>query len=612
MSVMTRVVSLLLGAALVVAGTMTARAQDPEKTFATDNFRITYIDNARSPAAPDLADDDGSGVPDAIERLARAFEDARSFLLDDLGYLPPPVEGRYRIYIALGGIRTVRAPGGTGRSRASFIVMNPASVRTSTPDERMRALAVHEYFHAVQLGYDGDERDWIMEASSTWIEDEFVDGADPNHGALLSFLPFPRVGLEASGGGHEYGAFAFLQFLVERYGTAPDPRAIVRELWGEMSVPESAAAGGDRDPLGAITAVLERRGTSLPVAWREFTMWERQLRRFEEGASYRRVVGPSEWPSFIDRLDVGAESCRRTTDLSRFDVLPPLSADYARIAPAPDAPDDASALLSVEGPSGATAFALVKRRGAPAESIDLTFSTEGLAVTQVPFGPNEVKSIVIGLGNASSGPATLFYSLRLLGADQTSLTGPAGPFTTIYGTAVPFSGFVSCAGIGQRSAQLEITERENVTGATRTFIVRSADAGGWNTLFTPLVNSTYSARLVDPLLGPGEAADWDVAVQVVTTIAVAADRVHLGDPVHVSGALDPPHPNARIAIEFRRPDGSWEPATEVQPDAQGSFAADITLPRDGIWFIRARMTTTGDSDHEPGTSTERVVEVLPP
>ncbi|MEA2433958.1 MAG: hypothetical protein QOG54_1415 [Actinomycetota bacterium] len=583
-------------------------AESPEKTYASDNFKITWVDDARSSAAPDLTDDDGDGYPDAIVRLAQVFESARSFLLNDLGYLAPPNQGAYRVYVATGGNRTLSAPGGAGRSQVTFIIINPGVVNTSTTDQRLRSLAVHEYFHAIQAGYDSAERHWIKEASSSWVEDVFDDAADPNHGALMGFLPYPRLTLDAPVGDHEYGAFVFLQFLVERYGSPPEPNEIVRELWNEMAVPESAAAGPNRDALSAIATVLGNRGVSMTDAWREFTLWQRRLSLFQEGTAYRNVLKPTRWPSYLFAADVDGESCRQTTDRGITDRLGPLSADYARFAPAETS--SGLAILSVEGPAGVTAFALVKRTGAPPETVFLAFSPDGVAQTQISFDAGEVKRVVLGLGNASTTDATMFYSLRLVRADETDLIPPTGPYEPTYGLASSFAGSVMCGGIGQPSALVEITEREDVGGETRTFVVRSGQTGLWSVLFTPNVNSTYSAKLVDPLLGPASTSEWFVHVHVGVSMAVSEDRVQLGAPAYVTGTLTPPHPDATIVIEYRRPDGEWQQGQEVGSDADGNYSAELVLPRDGIWLIRARMTTTGDEDHEPGVSPERTVEVV--
>ena len=598
-------------AALCVLVALSAPAtgqETAERTYETAHFELTWVHDARSPAAPELTDRDDSGVPDAVERLAQAFEEARSFLVDELGYAPPPVDGLYRVYIASGGHRARRAPGGSGDSFASFIIVGAPTVRTDTTAVRYRTLAVHEYFHAIQLGYDGSERAWVREGSSVWAEEQFETEADVNQGALLGFLPFPRIGLEQPVGDHEYGSWIFLQFLVERYGTDPDPRTIVRELWEELAVAEAPDPGPNRTAAGAIEAVLARRGVTVPEMWGEFTLWQRRLGLFDEGAEYKAAVRKSPWPVLALSTEVDDESCRQTTDRSRTDRLPPLSSEYARFIPTAGS---STARLAVEGPPGATAFALIKHRDSPVEVRPVEFGTDGFGTTDLPFSSDSVKAVTVGLGNGSMlEDATLYYSLRDLESDETELSGPLGPFETSYGLATPFSGQVVCAGLGQTNSPVVVTERENVSGATRSFVVRSLEGGSWFLLVTPEVNSSYSAQLADPLLGPASTSEWVVAVRVFVSIEIADDRVRLGEPLHVSGTLEPPHPGASIAIEFRRPDGFFQISTEVQPDADGSYSANIQLPRTGIWLIRTRMTTTGDSDHEPGTSLERTVEVV--
>ena len=51
---------------------------------------------------------------------------------------------------------------------------------TNTPEENLQVTAAHEYFHAVQFGYDVAEDGWVMEATATWAEDELYDGVNDN------------------------------------------------------------------------------------------------------------------------------------------------------------------------------------------------------------------------------------------------------------------------------------------------------------------------------------------------------------------------------------------------------------------------------------------------
>ena len=63
----------------------------------------------------------------------------------------------------------------------------------------MRVTAAHEFFHAVQFGYDYFEDVWLMEASSAWVEDEIFDDIDDNRQYLAkSPLSSPAAPLDYS------------------------------------------------------------------------------------------------------------------------------------------------------------------------------------------------------------------------------------------------------------------------------------------------------------------------------------------------------------------------------------------------------------------------------
>ncbi|HVM35885.1 MAG TPA: hypothetical protein VM784_11135, partial [Actinomycetota bacterium] len=66
-----------LCALLVVPAVAVAQEAPPERTYYSEHFSVTWVDDASHPDAPDLTDADGSGVPDSIEALAAAFERAR-------------------------------------------------------------------------------------------------------------------------------------------------------------------------------------------------------------------------------------------------------------------------------------------------------------------------------------------------------------------------------------------------------------------------------------------------------------------------------------------------------------------------------------------------------
>jgi hypothetical protein len=583
-----------------------------EGTYSSENFTITWVDDPSDPNAPDLADLDGDGVPDAVTRIVAALESARAFMLTDLGYHAPPVDVRYPVQIAIGDDRgyTQALPGGIGNSRPSFTVVPPRYVRSSTSDAEMRAFAVHEYFHAVQNGYDYSEAAWIGEASSAWVEDLFVDDADPNHEYLVEFVPFPRRPLHFANTYAEYGAFLFLQFLTERHGGGSVAGAgLVRELWELMAVPEGITGAPDLSPAAAITAVVERHGSNMQHVWGEFLLWRLQLGRFEEGAPYRDAVGPEAWPVWLRTTSVRAESCRLSSDADSEEKLPPLSGDFVRVRPHSKGPGHARAVLTVEGPAGTTGFFVVAGRKVAAQEL-LLFDADGVARAPVRFGTKQVRAIKLGLGNAhTEEDATLAYSLRLEGRSRTEMSPPSGVSSVFYGTSALVTGTVTCRGAPAPFANVMVTER-TADGGSQTFVEETNETGRWQLGVTPTANAVYTAELVDPLLSRAVAeGQHELGVHVLVSMQLADDRPLSGSPVIVDGDIMPAHPGAKVALEYRRPELEWELGTEVAVDGASRYHAEFLLPGPRIWQVRARVVDTGDSDHLPATSGAEIVDV---
>jgi hypothetical protein len=569
---------------------------EAERTHASPNFSVTWIHDSNSPEAPSLRDQDGGGIPDSVERLLHSFETARTFLLGELGYRPPPGSGPLRIYVSAvreGLAVTKPAPGGTGVSRPSYIVFPTDLLRPPDSPRSLRLLAVHEYFHAIQNGYDAGYDLWFGEASSTWVQDVFDDPLDSNHRYLRDFVPFPRRSLTDLQGENEYGTFLFVQFLVERYGSGKPQ--IVREIWEEM-----AAAGAGGDTFAAIEAVLTGRGTSLARAWAEFQLWRWDLDRFGEGSAYRKAVAGS-WPKPLQTTEVVGESCRLSSDQGTG--LPALSGDYSVFRPA-DKPDSAKATLTVEGPPGAIAFALVQLRNGSDKVHVLELDAQGLASAAVRFGDGQVRRVVLGPANAarSSGPASFGYSLRLLGRSGVEVGPTAPPPETHLFGGLNLRGRVLCNGQPQPDVNV-ILVQDKRSGERRTFPLTTLAGGAWSWTFEPEQTSSYHVEVVDPLLSPASSPSWDVAVRVALQLEVPDPDVALGEAVTVEGEIHPPHPGAVILIEYQRPDLSWRAGPQVSPQsADGSFATSFTLPAAGIWNLRATAVSTGDQDHV-GTST---------
>lgn len=590
-----------------VAGTVPpAHAEDPERTLRTQHFAVTWYDDSSHPDAPDLSDVDDSGIPDAVERLGAAFEEARSFLVGDSGYEPPPVEGLYPIYVLQGSVfaETRVGPGGEGRSRPSFILVSPAGMAPSRSSDDVLRTAAHEYFHAIQLGYDAREDSWIREASAAWVEDVITGGSGSNAGYLTWFLPHPRESL-LEPGPRSYGAFLFLQFLVERYGDTSDVGA-VRELWEDMAVDAAIAGAPDLDSTAAVSAFLARRGATLQEAWGEFLLWQRQLRRFEHGSTYRGAVGRGVPPP-LRTTTVGRESCRLEV-ASAGAPLPPLSGDYFRLRPGRRA--SGTALLTARGTPDAGGFAVVRRKGQPAQVRDLLFDENGVAQVEVPFTKGATKAVLAGAGNAAPSDAmALDYSIRFPDRSRVAIAQPTAPGTSTYGIGFFLRGAVTCGGAPASSADVEVSATERHSGVTTHLRTTTKADGTWTLPVHPEVNVVYRASVVDPLLSSAASQDTHVGVAPFVSLE-ARDEVGLGDPLSVTSVVTPAHPGAGMVIEFRRPlAAQWRLAGEAARDPDGSYTFDLTLPSDGVWEVRARLTSTGDDDHVPGRSSPHQVWV---
>ena len=128
------------------------------------------------------------------------------------------------------------------------------------PGKTLAVTAAHEFFHAIQFGYDYYEDRWFMESTATWVEERFADGVNDNR-QYLAFgqvaAPDTSLDLFERGGFAHYGNWPFWEHLSE--GTAmrssagpgpppvapPTPRAPSRRCWRTGA---ASPSGSPRSP----------------------------------------------------------------------------------------------------------------------------------------------------------------------------------------------------------------------------------------------------------------------------------------------------------------------------------------------------------------------------
>ncbi len=225
----------------------------------TDHFRIFF--SKTGPDAVEPTDLNGNTIPDYIDTVAIVAEEVFLAEHTNMGYVQPPPDAgaggddKYDIYVFdLGaGLYGWVAPetyvgdnvnsGGVTENNTYYsymAVQNDYSGFIGSFLQNIQVTMAHEYFHAVQFGYDGWERSWVFEATAAWIEDEVYDDVNDNYQYLPSWFADPDIALDfdntddiaigAEFEGHWYGSWIFFRYLSERNGLS-----IIRQVW-ESSV----------------------------------------------------------------------------------------------------------------------------------------------------------------------------------------------------------------------------------------------------------------------------------------------------------------------------------------------------------------------------------------
>jgi len=260
---------------------LSAYLNPPYKQFSYDSpdgyFTIHY-DLTGSEAVPPQ-DGNANGVPDYVERIGQYCDSSRACILGNLGYLPPPIDttmggdDKYDVYLEsiFGyGMTVPEHPGDSvWNDYTSYIAiscrMDFGIYSNDDPDGdtigAQKVTCAHEYFHAVQLAYNNNltEYRWLMEASSTWMEEVAYPEVNDNHNYLPYFFSYPYQKLTSTGTYHEYGAFVWPAYLQLKYGAL-----VLRKTWEACRYNTAAAA---------LDSALAGYGTDVAHTFPEFTIW---------------------------------------------------------------------------------------------------------------------------------------------------------------------------------------------------------------------------------------------------------------------------------------------------------------------------------------------------
>lgn len=276
-------------------GARPSYAPDTEYTYNTPYFKIHFAKQGVNAVYQPNADNNGNGVPDYVDTCAAVLDHIWAKEIDSLGYNVPPSDGwypvtwdnggdgKYDIYLLnlganyLGATHpeTTSAPNPALWSYTSWIELdnNYTNYPAYHPQyDWLRVTAAHEFFHAIQMGYDVSENEVIsetvvhpywMEMSATWMENEIYDSINDYIYYLPSFFNRPWISLRNFDGLHPYASVVWPMYLGERFGTD-----IIKAIWTRCGQIE-----GD-NVLSATDEILTNlHGSNLNNAFQEFSVW---------------------------------------------------------------------------------------------------------------------------------------------------------------------------------------------------------------------------------------------------------------------------------------------------------------------------------------------------
>lgn len=361
--------------------------------------------------APPALDSDADGYPDQVEATLAAMQLAWTGLVDQLGYRAPLADTRASmdgddprldIYLAdLGSQRRFgyckpddsRLLSGAGYRSfdvAAYCVLDndfsTSQFRTGDPESNLAVTAVHEFFHAVQYGYDVYEDDWLLEGTATWLEDELLDDVNANRAFLDdSQLLRNDVPLDTNSGDSPYGSWLFFRYLSERFGPG-----IVQRIWNYA---DGSPHADDEVSLHAVGRAMVDVNATLANVYADFALaTTRPSTSFDEGADYPVRTDPT---ARLSRPDLPTVTTRRLDHLTfatqAYEPFGPI-ASGARLALTLDLPRRSY---------GARARVMVERLDGSTTRVPVRLDAYGDARTVVGFDKSTVRRVLVVMVNGS-------------------------------------------------------------------------------------------------------------------------------------------------------------------------------------------------------------------
>ncbi len=262
------------------------------------------------------------------------------------------------------------------------------------PMVSLRVTAAHEFFHAIQFGYDFREDPWLLESTAAWMEEQVADGANDNR----RYLPYGQVAKPWTSldrfdpsGFNQYGNWVFWEYLGERFGTD-----VVRAVWRRAAAYDGAP---DRYSVAALRRTLARYG-GLPATFAAYAAaLTKPARSFPEGAAWPAArIGTGR----LGRKDRHAHVALRINHLASRSIA-------AR--PARGLRGRWGLEITIHAPArktGPAAYLQVTGRNRDVRHRPIVLTANGVGRARTHFNAKRVRRVTITLANASTRQRRVF------------------------------------------------------------------------------------------------------------------------------------------------------------------------------------------------------------
>ena len=130
-----------------------------------------------------------------------------------------------------------------------------AQFPNAAPIDNLLVTAGHEFFHAIQFGYDYAEDRWMMESTATWMEERIATQVNDNRQYFQTspiYAPYVPLDLFSQQYTFQYGSWVWWEYLSTKYGLG-----IVKKAWDQAG---SLKKDGGKNSIPALQKVLKKKG----------------------------------------------------------------------------------------------------------------------------------------------------------------------------------------------------------------------------------------------------------------------------------------------------------------------------------------------------------------